>query len=359
MSSSRPRPWLTHLGDLSLALYPLSLVLLTLVALIAPRSTGLLALSQVFAHFLFAPLLLLLPLALWRRLFLVRLSLASAAATFLLVYPPALNLLPPRDSTGPTLTVMSWNLFVGEVTNEALHAALDQYDPDLVLLQEALWEPLHADQALLTRYPYHLLHPNESAPGLAILSRLPIREAGVPPAYGHPWDQERIVWARVELAGQLITVINAHPIPPRTFADGCSLLRCYNLGPRDAQISALHEFVEELHQRTGDPLIFGGDMNVTEREPAYFELAAGLRDAQRAVGQGFGASWRPHRIAWPVGFIRIDYLFSDHQLRPLSLTTDCTLRGSDHCLLVGRFTVAGREQTERSGNYAGFSIVMR
>jgi vancomycin resistance protein VanJ len=274
-------------------------------------------------------------------MFLLRLALSAAAATFLLVYPPALNLAPPSESGAPTLSVRSWNMFVGGASSEALRAAVEQYDPDVVLLQEALWEPLNADQALLERYPYHLLRPGETAYGLAIFSRLPIREAGVPPALGNPWDMERLVWARVELNGRLITIVNTHPIPPRTIEGGCSPLRCYNTGPRDAQISALRRIVEELHQHRGDPLLIGGDMNVTEREPAYFELSAGLRDAQREAGRGFGASWRPAFLDLPLGLIRIDYLFSDARLRPLTLITDCELRGSDHCLLVGRFVLEG------------------
>lgn len=341
MTSSRPNRGAAHLRAAALALYPLSLVLLSFLALVAPQRTGALALTQVFAHLLFMPLLLLAPLALLPGMFLLRLALSAAVATFLLVYPPALNLAPPRESGAPTLSVLSWNMFVGGASSEALRAAVEQYNPDVVLLQEALWEPLNAEQALLERYPYHLLRPGETAPGLAIFSRLPIREAGVPPMFGNPWDMERLVWARVELDGRLITIVNTHPIPPRTLEGDCPLLRCYNTGPRDAQISALRRIIEELHQHSGDPLLIGGDMNVTEREPAYFELSAGLRDAQREAGRGFGASWRPAFLDLPFGLIRIDYLFSNAQLRPLTLITDCKLRGSDHCLLVGRFALEG------------------
>jgi vancomycin resistance protein VanJ len=140
--------------------------------------------------------------------------------------------------------------------------------------------------------------------------------------------------------------VNAHPMPPRIAAEGCSPLRCYNTGPRDEQIAALRRFVEDLRDRNGDPLILAGDMNVTEREPAYFDLAAGLQDAHRAAGAGFGASWRPDPINLPLGLIRIDYLLSDQGARPVALTTDCTSTASDHCLLVGRFAL---DQTPLAG----------
>jgi vancomycin resistance protein VanJ len=339
--SSRPAGWASHLRDAALALYPLGLVLLTLLALAAPQRTGALALAQVFAPALFASMLLLAPLALLPSMFLLRLALATATATFLLVYPPALNLASSRPPAAPTLTVMSWNVFAGGVALSDLHAAIETHDPDLVLLQELHWDIVADDSVLLARYPYQLLRPEETAHGLAILSRRPIRESAVPYFKDSQLEIRRAVWARIEVEGRLITVVNAHPLAPRTFTEDCGPLRCYNTGPRDAQISALRALLEELHFATGDPLLLGGDMNVTEREPAYFELAAGLRDAHRSVGRGFGASWRPSLLDLPAGLLRIDYLFSDAQLRPLTLTTDCTPRGSDHCLLVGRFALEG------------------
>lgn len=302
------------------------------------------ALAQVLAHFLFAPALLLLPLALRPGMFLLRLALAAAAAVFLVVYPPALRIAPPAaPAAAPRLTLLSWNVFVGGVSPGALREALAAHSPDVVLLQELIWEEVADDPALAAAYPYQLLRPAESAPSLAILSRYPILASGVPELPGDEWDMERIVWARLDLGGQAVTVVNAHPIPPRIGGAGCPPLRCYNSGPRDAQIAQMRAFAEDLRRRTGDPLILAGDMNVTEREEAYFDLAAGLQDAHKAVGAGFGASWRPASLELATGLIRIDYIFASEGLRPLALTTDCTPRGSDHCLLVAGLAVeAGR-----------------
>lgn len=337
-----PSPTGPRLRDALLALYPLGLVCLTLVALVAPQRSGALALTQVFAHYLFVPALLLLPLALWRGMVLLRLALVAAAASFLLVYAPALPLAPPAAQPGEQpLRVLSWNVFVGGVSSAGIREAVLAHDPDLVMLQELIWQDLADDAELAARYPYQLLRPGQTAPSLAILSRYPIVEAGVPELPGRAWDMERIVWARLDLGGRSVTVINAHPIPPRTFARGCSLVRCYNSGPRDLQIAQIRAFAAELGRRTGDPLILAGDMNVTEREQAYFDLAAGLTDLHRAAGTGFGASWRPDQLPLPGGLIRIDYIFVGEGARPLALTTDCTRRGSDHCLLVGELAVTG------------------
>ncbi len=332
--------------DALLALYPLALVGLTLLALALPQRAGAFALAQVFAHFLFLPALLLLPLALLRGMFLLRLALAASAAAFLLVYPPALGLASPAAPPEPRLRVMTWNVFVGGVSPEALRAAVALHDPDVVLLQELIWDEIDGDPELAARYPHQLLRPEQTAPSLAILSRYPIVASGVPALPGDEWDMERIMWARLDLGGRTVTLVNAHPIPPRTFEAGCSPLRCYNTGARDAQIAEMRAFVEELG-RAGDPLILAGDMNVTEREEAYFDLARGLRDAHLVAGAGFGASWRPEELGLPMGLLRIDYIFAGWGAEPLGLRTDCTPRGSDHCLLVGELALGSPDPTRR------------
>lgn len=321
--------------DVLLALYPLALVLLTLAALLEPPRVGAAALAQVLVHFLFLPALLLVPLALLGGMVLLRFALAAAAATFLLVYPPALNLAAPASAGSAELSVLTWNVYVGGVSAEQLRAALAEYQPDVVMLQEARWRMFADDAELAASYPYQLLRPEETAPGMVLLSRFPILEAGVPTLDRDHWDMPRMLWARLDLGDRTVTVVNAHPIAPRIRGAGCRLAACYNTGWRDRQISDVRAVVETL-RRPDEPLIVAGDLNVTEREPAYHELARGLQDAHRVAGSGFGASWRPGFVDLPFGLIRIDYLFTNEHARPLALHTDCARRGSDHCLLVGR-----------------------
>ena len=76
-----------------------------------------------------------------------------------------------------------------------------------------------------------------------------------------------------------------------------------------------------------------GDFNTTEREPAYMEMAAGLRDSHLDAGLGPGFTWRPAPLAdIPLGMLRIDYVLSTADLVPTSSTVDCTVP-SDHCRL--------------------------
>lgn len=326
-------------GDMALALYPLALLALTLALFLARPRVGPLALALVFAPYLFLPLLLLIPAALGRGRRLLRTGLAGAGAAFLIVSPPALNLSPdPAAAPPPAVRALSWNMYVGGASAEQLRAVVAARAPDIVALQEVEWEAIASDNELMARYPYRLLSPAETAPGMALLSRHPIVEADVPDLSGAEWDMPRLVWARLDVDGRPLLVVNAHPIPPRTFEGECPLLRCYNRGPRDAQIAAFSGLVRELRAR-GEPLLLLGDMNVTEREEAYLDLSAGLTDAHRAVGLGFGLTWRPGFTRLPAGMLRIDYMFSANGLTPLALDADCTWRGSDHCLLVGDFAL--------------------
>jgi endonuclease/exonuclease/phosphatase family metal-dependent hydrolase len=91
---------------------------------------------------------------------------------------------------------------------------------------------------------------------------------------------------------------------------------------------------------SGAPFVLAGDFNVTEREPAYGDLSAGLTDTFKAVGAGFGTTWRPPFVmSQPFGLLRIDYLFAGPGVTPLSVATDCAPRNSDHCVVIGEFAV--------------------
>ena len=97
----------------------------------------------------------------------------------------------------------------------------------------------------------------------------------------------------------------------------------------------------------GAPLLLIGDFNVVDREVGYGDLAAGLIDAQRAVGLGPGLTWRPRSFEWlPFGLLRIDAVFSANGVEPLDIGPDCTPRGSDHCILHATLELPARRHRE-------------
>jgi vancomycin resistance protein VanJ len=78
-----------------------------------------------------------------------------------------------------------------------------------------------------------------------------------------------------------------------------------------------------------------GDMNVTEREPAYADLQTPLLDAHTQVGRGWGHTWRLGGLP----LLRIDYLLASPDIVPAWIKADCSAPESDHCSLVGQFAL--------------------
>ena len=87
----------------------------------------------------------------------------------------------------------------------------------------------------------------------------------------------------------------------------------------------------------GQSVIVMGDLNTTEREPAYTDFTAGLNDAHLDAGIGPGLTWRPDELkSLPFGVFRIDYVLSSPDLVANRTAVDCTAL-SDHCLVAAAF----------------------
>jgi endonuclease/exonuclease/phosphatase (EEP) superfamily protein YafD len=331
--------------------YPLLLVALSAVQKMWPRRRGLLGLSSVFAPYLFFPLLLLLPAARRDARFL-RTALLACAAVYLARFMPPLHVRPRRPVPGDRrFSVLTWNVLYRNPRIAELCRFLGTVPAEVVALQEvtpAVADLLDHDAALVRGYPHRLFCACDHGSGLALLSQYPILEHGsidLPPA----------LRARLDLGdGQTVTLVSAHPTfgdprrpRPKPVRDNPLMARLhrivdprflrYDPSHRDLGIAHVRALVEPL-LRQGESLVLMGDFNVTEREPAYRELTAGLQDAHRRAGFGSGHTWRPEWMAnLPFGLLRIDYLLSTPDLRPLHASADCTPRGSDHCIVQAEF----------------------
>ena len=224
-------------------------------------------------------------------------------------------------------------MFIDNSNTDAVKQLLHSYQADIVAFQEVHRDTLANNQELFKRYPYRLIYLREQVPeGLALFSIYPLREYGsaVPDFRGN----NRLLWARLDLgAGRTLLVVSAHPSIPQY-----SMSSVYASKQRDEQITAIRAFVAPFLQR-GEPVLIMGDMNLTDREPAYKDLANGLQDAHMLVGTGSGHSWGKIMRNQLWSLVRIDYMLSNSPVRPLGLTTDCAFRGSDHCVLRGRFAL--------------------
>jgi vancomycin resistance protein VanJ len=312
------------------------------VHLAAPQRSGVVALSQIIAPHLFLGLVPLLALLLWppaRRgpLPILWLGAASVAA---LRFGPGLVSLPATETPGaPRLTVTSWNLEAGGPAVDVVLATLQASGSSVIALQEltpAHADPIAADRRLADLYPHQVLRPRDGSFGMGLLSAFPILEdeTGADPA---------VIRVRLDVGGgRTVTVIDAHPFPARIEVTSAFRLPTgYDPSERDAALRLLRGMVERSAAGGDDGVLLVGDLNVSDREPAYGEIAAGLLDAYLEVGWGPGGTWRPSRLEHlPFGLLRIDHMLSTPSIRPTRATVDCTPRGSDHCIVRGSFELS-------------------
>jgi endonuclease/exonuclease/phosphatase (EEP) superfamily protein YafD len=321
--------------------YEISLLALSAFHLLSSRRSGLLALTQVFAPYLFLPLLLALPFAVPRNNRTMRVMLALCLLVFLVRFTPRLSAASlPEHNDSVHVSVMNWNVWGGG-RQEQIRSLLTSQPANLVAMEEVDWEWIEHDPALTRLYPYRFgVPPPDPVSGMCLLSIYPILERGVPDMPAGLWDVPRMLWARLDIGqGRTMLVVAAHPAPPPIGA-GCPPRNCYNAAARDRRIAFIREWIEPSVQR-GEPVLLVGDFNVTEREPAYKDLSRGLLDAHRSVGAGLGHTWGPPGLLteWHLQPLRIDYLFSSPNIIPQAASVDCTPRGSDHCTLFGRFEI--------------------
>jgi vancomycin resistance protein VanJ len=320
------------------AAYSLVLLALTVVHLIAPQRNGIIALSQVAAPHMFLGLGAALVVAgvarQGRSMLVVTLAVVVGVARF---GPGMVSLPPASPSTARTIDVVAWNLAASDLAGERLVDRLLESDAELVSLEElgdGHAAALEASPRLVERFPHRVLRPDRTVLGMGLLSTHPLhlRGEGTDPPH---------LLADMNVGPDLVVgVLAAHPLPPIFARVLGSLPISYEATERDQDLRALRALVQP-DLDSGRPVVVLGDLNVTDREPGYWDIAGGLLDAHAEVGVGPGSTWRPGRLAGlPFGVLRIDYVLTGNSARPLSIATDCTPDGGDHCLLSARIGVS-------------------
>ena len=315
--------------------YPVALLLLVGMHAMLPQREGVLALTQIFAPYLFLPLLALLPFAFLAGAVPLRVALLLCLVVFGLRFMP--RLVSPVVEPKPgamQITALSWNVEVGG-DSVAIREMLLTKQPDIAAFQEIDWLPLQRDPELLGLYPHFFVQPPyDATSGMVLLSKFPMLEARVPELDPSLWERPRMLQAKLEVGGQTLNVFSAHPSPP---GGGCRSLLCYDSTLRDARLSAIRAYIEPA-MLSGEAVLLVGDFNTTDREPGYWDVSRGLQDSFKRAGTGLGNTWAPHSFRdRGLALLRIDYMFAGPKLRPLQVEVDCQSKSSDHCALMGTF----------------------
>ena len=264
---------------------------------------------------LFAPLLLLVPMILLLRSRVLLIVVALPVVAFLLLYGGLY--LPRRQvaAAGQPFTVLTYNINGRNRDVEAIAAQIERFAPDVVALHEVNATMHKALRArLLDRYPYQ-----QREPGIGLYSRLPIEGYQAYRLGGEegPWAQQ----CRLPVDGHEVTLLNVHPRTPS------GEMRRFAASGHAADVDDLLARMEGID----GPLLVVGDLNLTDQNEAYGELARRLRDAYREAGRGMGFTFRGSEggpALW-----RIDFVLHTPDLAALDVDLG-DYGGSDHRPLV-------------------------
>ncbi len=252
-----------------------------------------------------------------------------------LFVPPSIGVPPVVAQSGPqgrTLRVMTLNTWREDDRDGDFAAAVKEWQPQLIAVQEVSARFRYDLQELEAEWPYQIRGLTGGRGRVALLSKLPILSNDV----DSDWLGCHCMQVVVSLHGQAIRVIVVHVWAPSYDIDtqgAVPLVYDFNASHQSVTYDALLQAVET----SAEPVIILGDFNTTERQPGYHRLyEAGLKDAHEEVGWGLGHTYpAPFRvIRWlPVSLIRIDHVFYDAGWQAIRAWTT-PLMGSDHQALI-------------------------
>ena len=309
--------------------------------------------TNIFTPWYFAPVILLLPLALIVQARRAALVMALAGVIGMLWIAPYYLPKARAEASASSIRVVTFNTWGGNtwfVENgySAIGDWLREVDADVVLMQEVpLSQRTRADGmlGLYEQYPQQIASQTDGWTN-AFMTRLPVISAE---SHDPDGDQPRYQRIVVEVEGEQIAVYNVHlryPIYQPRFAPSflpsayLYMMLGYDSSERNRQINYLLDLLDDETL----PYIVGGDFNTSDQTAAYQTIAAQMSDSFREAGVGLGATWPVSiartniAVAMPP-LIRIDYIWHDDTLAALNAWQGPRL-GSDHLPLVAELTLA-------------------
>jgi endonuclease/exonuclease/phosphatase (EEP) superfamily protein YafD len=339
MTTSQPNFFLRLLGafrNFYIAMtgaYGLSVVLFLLGRVMIGESWLVIQFFNTFAHLLWLPALILLPITLLMREWRIALLLLPAVFMLVIVYGRQFvpdNITVPEDAT--VIKILTHNIYGGNTDTEAILSIIRSTDADIVALQEANYPMTQAfERELSQEYPYQARHPQENlVQGMAFLSRYPIIEDEY---WRFDWLPTPLAHQRIEIQlsqEQSIVVYNAHPTHPAMNGN------FFNPSWRSRELA-------EVYARTQTetlPVIWLGDFNMPHLSDDYQLITQTFEDTYQRVGWGMG--WTFPMFPQPIAFLRLDYVFISSEFEAVSSAVLPSSGGSDHLPLTATVALHGR-----------------
>ncbi len=308
-----------------------------------------LSLVNSFAYFLFAPLPVLLVLALLVRSRLAFLRLLPVLLVVLVWIGPRFVAKSIVAASGEkTIRIFAGNAWAHNAQPELLEQRLRESGADVLCLEEIMPD---LAAILLPKlrdlYPYEAFQKDANRKGDNFtLSKYPMVssdyiELGMP----YTASPVRVV---INVDGHLVAVYTVHLLWPvaKEFATNYSMdwnmrvLLGFDDTLRNQQIDRLLSHLKSEPY----PYILAGDFNTSDFSVTYSKLTASLHDSFAEGGVGLGGSWPVAHArglpSWLPPLIRIDYIWHSDRLRTIRAWQG-EETGSDHLPLIADLAIEG------------------
>lgn len=289
------------------------------------------------------PLLLFVPLAIWRRNFFVLVSLLGAT---LVVFGPMMGLnlnkqrSVPRQTSSKVLRVVTYNVKDGQFNAEQFAKFLQSSAVDLLALQEC------PENCSFT--PPRGWYGFKQA-GLAIFSAYPfeVKKILQLKQLNKQWQATYLLHADVVTPHGVIAFCCLHLPSPRfglqAVLDKHTILRLSRKRLLELQIVERRISATEVQKYLANisrPLLVVGDFNTPVESTIFREVWGGYHNAFSETGLGYGWTQRVAVRGLPFG-ARIDHVLTRNGLKPLQSVVGPDM-GSDHLPLIADVAVDRR-----------------
>ena len=225
-----------------------------------------------------------------------------------------------QAAPAPTFRFATFNQYVGNHDAAAIGAWLEGSGADVVALQElSSPQAVQALAAALPSYPHVKAHFGHWA-DVTVFSRWPILDAQALELAPGGAQAARV---RIDWQGRPVSVVGVHLHWP---------IGANNVRLRNAELHGL----AELARAIDEPLLIGGDFNITQWSPVFASALAGAPLTDCARGHGLVNSW-PSFL--PPAAIRIDHCLASRHWRVRALAAGPSL-GSDHRPMLNELALA-------------------
>jgi len=233
------------------------------------------------------------------------------------------------DSPEGEIRLVSFNVLSANPRHGEVGAYLLASDADVVGLLEVTPSWVRNLEGIAARWPHRYESPRSDNFGLALWSRIPVRESTW--IRHEPGSIPSLLVRFAPRSGAPFQLILTHPVPP--------------VG-REATVwrdDQLRSLARVIGSTDSPPWILAGDFNLTPWSPRFREALREGRLLDPARGRGIRATWHRFPTIW--GGLPIDHTLHTSGITPLDHEIGPSL-GSDHRPVVFTFGVSAMSREE-------------